>query len=75
MISGDAGPSDRGPAISVAEVKEFLTEAGLSVSVVIDGGVCPAANHMTIVDCSSEKATMVRAGVVHERAIEAALGR
>ncbi|WP_344662313.1 hypothetical protein [Catenulispora subtropica] len=48
-----------------------MTEAGLSVSVVI-GGVCPAANHMTIVDCSGE---IVRAGVVHERAIEAALGR
>jgi L-threonylcarbamoyladenylate synthase len=74
-ISGDAGPDDRGPAISLAEVEEFLTDSGLDVPVVIDGGICPAANHMTIIDCSQDKASLVRAGTVHERAVAAALGR
>lgn len=52
-VSGDAGPDDRGPAITLAEVEEFLTGAGLD-AVVMDGGVCPAANHLTIVDCASD---------------------
>jgi L-threonylcarbamoyladenylate synthase len=74
-ISGDAGPQDRGPAITLAEVEEFLTESSLTAAIAIDGGVCPAANHMTIIDCSREDAILVRAGMVHQRALTAALGR
>lgn len=74
-ISGDAGPRDRGPAITLAEVEEFLTESGLTAAVAIDGGICPAANHMTIIDCSRKDASLVRAGMVHQRAVAAALGR
>ncbi|MFC8011001.1 L-threonylcarbamoyladenylate synthase [Streptomyces cinereoruber] len=73
-VSGDAGPDDRGPAITLAEVEEFLTEAGLD-AIVIDGGVCPAANHLTIVDCASDQTQLVRAGLVHQRAVASVLGR
>jgi L-threonylcarbamoyladenylate synthase len=74
-ISGDAGPDDRGPAVTLAEVDEFLTESGITVSITVDGGICPAGNHMTIVDCSDAQARLVRSGLVHHRAIAAALGR
>ncbi|MFI6415420.1 hypothetical protein [Streptomyces sp. NPDC050585] len=60
-VSGDAGPDDRGPAITLAEVDEFLTAVGLD-AVIMDGGVCPAANHLTIVDCASDQTHLVRAG-------------
>ncbi|MFJ6252871.1 MULTISPECIES: hypothetical protein [unclassified Streptomyces] len=56
-VSGDAWPDDRGPAITLAEAKEFLTDADLDAdldAVVVDGGVCPAANHLTIVDCADD---------------------
>ncbi|MFI5642758.1 L-threonylcarbamoyladenylate synthase [Streptomyces goshikiensis] len=73
-VSGDAGPDDRGPAITLAEVEGFLTESGLD-AIVMDGGVCPAANHLTIVDCASDQTHLVRAGLVHPRALASILGR
>ncbi|MFF0220517.1 L-threonylcarbamoyladenylate synthase [Streptomyces vinaceus] len=73
-VSGDAGPDDRGPAITLAEVEEFLTGADLD-AVVMDGGVCPAANHLTIVDCADDQTHLDRAGLVHQRAVASALGR
>ncbi|MDX6349382.1 MAG: L-threonylcarbamoyladenylate synthase, partial [Streptomyces sp.] len=33
------------------------------------------ANHMTIVDCFTPQARLIRTGLVHQRAISAALGR
>lgn len=74
-ISGDAGPEDRGPAVTLDEVHAFLAASDLAVSVIIDDGVCPAANHMTIVDCSTPEARLVRTGLIHQRAVSAALGR
>lgn len=74
-VSGDAGPEDRGPAVALDEVHTFLEVSGLTASVIIDGGVCPAANHLTIVDCFTPEAKLVRTGLVHQRAISAALGR
>ncbi|WEH40971.1 Sua5/YciO/YrdC/YwlC family protein [Streptomyces sp. AM 2-1-1] len=74
-ISGDAGPDDLGPAIALDEVHAFLAASGLRVSVLVDGGVCPAANHMTIVDCFTPETKLVRTGLVHQRAVAAALGR
>jgi L-threonylcarbamoyladenylate synthase len=74
-ISGDAGPDDRGPAVTLDEVHTFLAASGLPVSVIIDGGICPAANHMTIVDCFAPEAKLVRTGLVHQRSVSAALGR
>lgn len=74
-FSGDAGPDDRGPAVTLDEVHAFLGESSLAVSVIVDGGICPAANHMTIVDCFTPEAKLVRTGLVHQRAVTAALGR
>lgn len=74
-ISGDAGPDDLGPAVTLEEVHAFLAASGLTVSTIVDGGVCPAANHMTIVDCFTSEAKLVRTGLVHQRAVTAALGR
>lgn len=41
----------------------------------MDGGVCPAANHLTIVDCASDQTHLVRAGLVHPRAVTSVVGR
>ncbi|MFF4802284.1 L-threonylcarbamoyladenylate synthase [Streptomyces sp. NPDC001351] len=73
-ISGDAGPNDPGPAITVDQVHTFLAASGLEPDVIVDGGVCPAANHMTIVDCYTPQPRLVRTGLIHQRSISAALG-
>ncbi|GGY71271.1 threonylcarbamoyl-AMP synthase [Streptomyces omiyaensis] len=73
-VSGDGGPDDRGPAVTLAEVDEFLTDAGLD-AVVMDGGICPAAHHLTIVDCTGPDTRLVRAGLVHPRSVAAAIGQ
>lgn len=74
-ISGDGGPDDPGPAVTLDEVQHFLATTGVSASVIVDGGICPTANHMTIVDCFTPEARLVRTGLVHQRAVSAALGR
>lgn len=74
-ISGDGGPDDRGPAITLNEVDRFLETTGVKVEVIVDGGICAAANHMTIVDCFVQEARLSRTGLVHQRAVSAALGR
>lgn len=74
-LSGDAHTDAPGPAITIEEVHAFLKLSATPVSVVLDGGVCPSANHLTIVDCATTKVRLVRAGLVHERAVSAALGR
>ncbi|MFE1272152.1 hypothetical protein [Streptomyces sp. NPDC058758] len=72
-VSGDGGPDDRGPAITPTEVGEFLTDTGLD-ALVMGGSICPAAHHLTIVDCTSPDTRLVRTGLVHPRAINAAIG-
>jgi L-threonylcarbamoyladenylate synthase len=62
-----------GPAITTAEVKRFVSESGTEVTYCIDGGICPLANHLTIVDCTGPAAKIVRSGVVHDRAVYAAV--
>ncbi|MFJ2186707.1 L-threonylcarbamoyladenylate synthase [Kitasatospora sp. NPDC087861] len=74
-ISGDAGVDAPGPAITFGEVQGFLDFSSVKASVILDGGVSPAAHHLTIVDCSTPVARLVRAGLVHERAVSAVLGR
>ncbi|WP_338676735.1 Sua5/YciO/YrdC/YwlC family protein [Streptomyces sp. SCSIO 30461] len=73
-ISGDASPSDPGPAITIDQVHAFLADSGLEADFIVDGGVCPAANHMTIVDCFTPETSLVRTGLVHQRALSAVLG-
>lgn len=72
-ISGVTGAPGPGPAITVAEVREFVATGRLDVALCIDGGICPAAHHLTIMDCSGEDAQLTRPGVVHGRAVDAAL--
>ncbi|MEV6515029.1 Sua5/YciO/YrdC/YwlC family protein [Micromonospora chalcea] len=62
-----------GPAITAAEVESFVAESEISVAYCIDGGVSPLANHLTIVDCTETQARITRSGVVHDRAINAAI--
>ena len=71
--SGDAHSSHPGPAITLTEVQSFLAGSRLDVAVTIDGGICPLADHMTIVDCTQPAARITRTGVVHQRAVHAAL--
>ncbi len=62
-----------GPAITMAEVQQFLVESGVEVTYGLDGGICPLAHHLTIVDCMDTEAKIIRSGVVHERAVNAAI--
>ncbi|MFC4148595.1 L-threonylcarbamoyladenylate synthase [Micromonospora mangrovi] len=62
-----------GPAITAVEVESFVAESEISVAYCIDGGVSPLANHLTIVDCAEMQARITRSGVVHDRAINAAI--
>jgi L-threonylcarbamoyladenylate synthase len=70
-LAGDVGGGGAGSATA----RRDGSYSGLTAVAAIDGGVCPAASHMTIIDCSGKDASLVRAGMVHQRAIAAALGR
>ena len=72
-ISSDAGPEAPGPAIATSQVQRFVADTGIDVAFCVDGGLCPLAHHLTIVDCTAGEAVLVRPGIVHERAIVAAL--
>lgn len=62
-----------GPAITAAEVEGFVAESELSVAYCIDGGISPLANHLTVVDCTEPQAKITRSGIVHDRAVNAAI--
>lgn len=72
-ISDPAQTAAMGPAITVAEVQDFVTETGIEIAYCVDGGICHLANHLTVVDCTATEAVLIRSGAVHERAIYAAL--
>lgn len=72
-ISGDGGQNDPGPAITTAEVSRFIEATGVEVAYCIDGGTCPIANHLTIVDCTTSEGRLIRSGIIHDRAIMAAM--
>lgn len=74
-ISGLPGLNGTEPAITAAEVHAFAAGAEAPIDLLIDGGICPLATHMTIVDCGIPDAPPVitREGTVHRRAIAAAL--
>ncbi|MFC4512191.1 L-threonylcarbamoyladenylate synthase [Streptomyces ehimensis] len=68
-----AGPDDR-PALTGADVATFNTCTSAGIAAVIDDGICPLAQHMTIVDCPVDAAARIhRHGTVHPRAVDAAL--
>lgn len=66
-------PEDPGPAIAPDGVQRFAERAGLDLAYCIDGGICPQADHLTVIDCTAETPTTVRSGLVHDRAIHTAL--
>jgi L-threonylcarbamoyladenylate synthase len=72
-VSDTTNSDAAGPAVTAAEVQQFVAEAGIDVAYCIDGGVCPFAHHLTVVDCTAADAKIVRSGVVHERAINAVI--
>jgi L-threonylcarbamoyladenylate synthase len=72
-ISGVPGGPGTGPAISLNEVRGFLEESRIDVTLCVEGGICPTAHHLTIVDCTGHDARILRTGLVHQRAIEVAL--
>jgi len=72
-VSGEAAVGGSSPAITVSEVKRFVQSSGIGAAFCIDGGTCPAADHLTIVDSTTEDVRVVRPGLVHERAVAAAL--
>jgi L-threonylcarbamoyladenylate synthase len=74
-VSGEASGGRPGPAITTFEVSAFVAESGLDVALCIDGGICPAVSHLTIVDCTDPDLSIIRPGLVHERAIAAALSQ
>ncbi|MEV6631588.1 Sua5/YciO/YrdC/YwlC family protein [Actinoplanes sp. NPDC051470] len=63
-----------GPSITLQEVLDFVTSAEADIPIVVDGGVCPIANHLTIVRCSAAGTEITREGVVHRRAVFAVIG-
>ena len=69
----DPASAHRDPAITVEQVAAFAAAAPSPVTYVVDGGICPAARHFTIVDCTVDPPCLDRTGEVHERAIAAAL--
>lgn len=70
-ISPMTSPDTAGPAITIAEVQQFVADAAIEVAYCVDGGVCPLAHHLTIVDCTAAEARIARSGVIHDRAIAA----
>jgi L-threonylcarbamoyladenylate synthase len=61
-----------GPAISQEEVLAFIDETKIKVDLVIDGGICPAFTHTTLIDCCvgvNERPIIIREGFVHRRVI------
>lgn len=65
----NGGTYETGPAISTGEVARFAAESGVDIAYCVDGGVSPFANHLTIVDCTTTTAKLIRPGLIHERAI------
>lgn len=66
-------PAERQPALTPAEVERFIARSAIPVATVVDGGVCPLGQGLTVVDCSSSTPQIVREGAVHPRAINAVL--
>lgn len=76
-ISNIDSSIDMGPAISIEEVIGFIRETNVKVDLVINGGICPAFTHTTIMNCRGENQSLpqiVREGYVHKRAINSVLG-
>ncbi|MGX1266862.1 L-threonylcarbamoyladenylate synthase [Streptomyces phaeoluteigriseus] len=73
-ISTPAATADDHPALTANHVASFNAQTGGQITAVVDGGICPQGQHMTIVDCPhGQPARLHREGTVHPRAVAAAL--
>lgn len=72
-LSDADDPLDRRPALTSAEVRRFAARTRTPVEIIVEGGVCPLGVGLTVVDCTSSTAQLVREGAVHARAVAAAL--
>jgi L-threonylcarbamoyladenylate synthase len=74
-ISGAPSEGGSHPAITATAVKDFIRVSGADVTVLVDGGICPRNQHLTVIDCSIPDGPplLVREGAVHRDAIWAAL--
>jgi L-threonylcarbamoyladenylate synthase len=72
-VSGESAIGGTPPAITVREVEQFVQTSGVDVAFCVDGGTCPAAEHLTVVDCTTDNVQLVRPGLVHARALSAVL--
>ena len=73
-VSNSLSEYGTSPAITLAEVEQFAAETGTDIAYAINGGICPLANHLTIIDCTGPEPTTTRAGVVHNRSVAVVLG-
>lgn len=74
-VSNSLSETGTSPAITLAEVEQFAAETATEIAYAIDGGICPLANHLTIVDCTGTEPATVRDGTVHSRAIATVIGK
>jgi L-threonylcarbamoyladenylate synthase len=72
-VSNSLTETGSSPAITLAEAEQFAAETHTDIAYAIKGGICPLANQLTIIDCTTTEPTTSRAGLVHSRAITAAL--
>jgi L-threonylcarbamoyladenylate synthase len=72
-VSGPVDSSLPGPAITVNEARVFNDSSGLAAAVLVNGGICPFADHLTIVRCPGDGSYEIeRQGLVHARSVAAA---
>lgn len=75
-ISTPAAGVEDHPALTAAQVVAFDRASRAGIAAVVDDGICPQNQHMTIVDCPADSAARLsREGTVHARAIGAALAQ
>lgn len=63
-LSGKTNPQD---------AQDVLQQLNKRVPLILDGGKCPGGIPSTVIDCSSEKIQILRAGAISQEEIDAAL--
>ncbi len=70
-----AAPSaNRSGAVSPTEAEHVAEELDAAVALVLDGDACPLGVESTIIDCTGDRAVLLRPGGLAREAIEAVLG-
>jgi L-threonylcarbamoyladenylate synthase len=72
-VSAEPVPGSAGPAVTLDEVRGFISRTDTAVAFAVDGGICPRFQPLTIVDCTGEGIQRERDGAVSEHVLKAAL--